>query len=297
MAEAHPYQITSLGDAALLVQFGNTIDEGINQKVLQLFRKLQALQLPYITDVVPAYSSLAVYYDVYQLLQKEKGFKAFFAQFLNRATVPKHKAEAYLQKAASLHVQHDGGGLDFIIPKKEEVPFADIPASHHAGFIAIALSGTENFQWPLYLLQQLCMVIQHPIILLGTEKERPLAQKAAGVDNIKIYNACGKFSLLETADLVRKSKLLIAFQPYYLQLSAAFSKAMVMLALSQKDDAPYYSPHFLKKSTTPPYDRIQLPKSILKGSNTVTDEKVQAEMEKTAAEIWAKAANRLKSKA
>lgn len=77
MAEAHPYQITSLGDAALLVQFGNTIDEGINQKVLHLFRKLQALQLPYITDVVPAYSSLAVYYDVYQLLQKEKGFKAF----------------------------------------------------------------------------------------------------------------------------------------------------------------------------------------------------------------------------
>ena len=77
MAEPHPYQITSLGDAALLVQFGNTIDEGINQKVLHLFRKLQALQLPYITDVVPAYSSLAVYYDVYQLLQKEKGFKAF----------------------------------------------------------------------------------------------------------------------------------------------------------------------------------------------------------------------------
>ena len=228
---------------------------------------------------------------------KQKGLKAFFAQFLNRTTVPKHKAEAYLQKAASLHVQHDGSGLDFIIPKKEEVPFADIPASHHAGFIAIAVNGTESFQWPLYLLQQLCMVIQHPIILLGTEKERPLAQKAAGVDNIKIYNACGKFSLFETADLVRKSKLLISFQPYYLQLGAAFSKAMVMLALSQKDDMPYYSPHFLKKSTTPPYDRIQLPKSLLKGSNTVTDEMVQAEMEKTAAEIWAKAANRLKGKA
>lgn len=77
MAEPHHYQITSLGDAALLVQFGNVIDEKINQEVLQLFRKLQALQLPYITDVVPAYSSLAVYYDVYLLLQKEKCLNAF----------------------------------------------------------------------------------------------------------------------------------------------------------------------------------------------------------------------------
>ena len=77
MAEQQHYHITPLGDAALLVQFGNAIDAAINKKVQQLFQKLKALQLSYITDVVPAYSSLAVYYDVYMLLQKEKCLSAF----------------------------------------------------------------------------------------------------------------------------------------------------------------------------------------------------------------------------
>ena len=227
---------------------------------------------------------------------KLKGFKTFLKKFWSRPSIQQHKAEAYLQKAFSLNIIPDGGGLDVFIPKKDEVPFSDIPASHHAGYIAIAMDATEGFQWPLYFIQQLCTAIQHPIILLGNKNENILAQKVAAIDNIKIYNACGKFYLFETADLVRKAKLLIAFQPYYLQMGAAFSKPLVMLAQSPKEDAPYYSPHFLKKAAMP-YDRLTLPKSIGDESKATTDEKVRAEMEKTAAEIWVKASARLKSKA
>jgi inhibitor of KinA len=52
-----------LGDAALLIDFGNTISEETNRYVLHLFQTIKQLRLPGITDVVPAFSSLAVFYD------------------------------------------------------------------------------------------------------------------------------------------------------------------------------------------------------------------------------------------
>jgi inhibitor of KinA len=57
------YKISPLGDSALLVDFGNRIDEGINDLVLELFFGLKQLDHSGLKDVVPAYGSLAVHYD------------------------------------------------------------------------------------------------------------------------------------------------------------------------------------------------------------------------------------------
>ena len=68
---AADYTIFPLGDAALTIDFGNRIDDNINSKVLQLFHRLQHLS-PFIRDVIPAYSSITVCYDVLALYTKEK---------------------------------------------------------------------------------------------------------------------------------------------------------------------------------------------------------------------------------
>src|SRR3954471_11797264 len=60
----HPYTIFPLGDSALTVDFGNLIDEEINMKVLDLFQQLKEERLPFMLDLLPAYSSLTIYYDV-----------------------------------------------------------------------------------------------------------------------------------------------------------------------------------------------------------------------------------------
>jgi len=69
--------ISPLGDSALLIHFGNKIDEGINKKVLHLFQQIKSTSLSYIKDVVPAYSSIAVHYNVVQVLEKSKTQTAF----------------------------------------------------------------------------------------------------------------------------------------------------------------------------------------------------------------------------
>jgi len=58
------YQITSLGDSALLVDFGNEIDEHLNDKVQALFKDLIEDPVNFMIEAVPAFSALAVYYNV-----------------------------------------------------------------------------------------------------------------------------------------------------------------------------------------------------------------------------------------
>lgn len=71
---ADTYQINALGDGALLVSFGNVIDDELNNKVLALFERVQSSSLT-LKDCVPAYSSLAIYYD--PLLFRTDGKTAF----------------------------------------------------------------------------------------------------------------------------------------------------------------------------------------------------------------------------
>ena len=60
------YHISSLGDTALLIDFGNKIDENINKEVIARARQLKE-SLTAIVEVVPAYSSVSVYFDLFKL--------------------------------------------------------------------------------------------------------------------------------------------------------------------------------------------------------------------------------------
>ena len=63
MNEDSLYRIFPLGDSAITLDFGNVIDEDINKKVIALFHSLNKEPLPGMIEAVPAYSSLAIYYD------------------------------------------------------------------------------------------------------------------------------------------------------------------------------------------------------------------------------------------
>lgn len=63
-------QILPLGDQGLLIEWGNSLDPAIQQQVGACWQRLQKVPLPGIIDLVPAYSSLALLFDVDFLLKK-----------------------------------------------------------------------------------------------------------------------------------------------------------------------------------------------------------------------------------
>ena len=174
-----------------------------------------------------------------------------------------HIIDRYLETVAPFGVKNDGEGMDYFIPEDQKVPLSDIPASHHAGFISIVIGASfYTKKLPVYKLQELCKKINHPIILLGAKEERAEGEAIASVDPVKIYNACGKFSLHESADLVRQSKVVIAHDTGLMHIAAALRKQVIAIWGSTTPSfgmVPYYGQNFLQR-VPPPSDDVQVHK-------------------------------------
>ena len=130
-----------------------------------------------------------------------------------------------------LKVQYDEKGPDFRFPAEEGIQATDIPTSHAAGYICILLNKTLDAD----ALKIVCERINHPIILLGTKADQAAGEEIAATDSVKIYNAAGKFSFNETADLIRKSKLLVAEPNEYLYIAINYNLPSVVLARHKKE--------------------------------------------------------------
>jgi inhibitor of KinA len=62
-------QITPLGDSALLVELGDSITESTHRRVQAAWRALAAAPLPGVSETVPAYTTVTVFYDPWQVVQ------------------------------------------------------------------------------------------------------------------------------------------------------------------------------------------------------------------------------------
>lgn len=139
-----------------------------------------------------------------------------------------HIVDRYMQTVIDFGVRNDGKGLDYFIPEKDVVPLTDLPVSHLHGFIGIVIGAALNTKkLPLHKLKELCSKINHPIILLGGPEDKADGDEIAKDDAIKIYNACGKFNLNQSADLVRKAKLIITHDTGLMHIAAAFQKPII----------------------------------------------------------------------
>jgi ADP-heptose:LPS heptosyltransferase len=141
-----------------------------------------------------------------------------------------HIVDRYMETVASFGVKNDGRGLDYFIPENEHVKESDIPASHLAGYIGLVIGGARNTKkYPLHKLKAFCERMDHPIILLGGKEDAAEGEAIASVDKVKVYNACGKFSLNESADLVRRAKLVVTNDTGLMHVAAAFSRPVISL--------------------------------------------------------------------
>lgn len=62
-------QITPLGDSALLVELGDAINESTHRRVQAAWKALAAEPLAGVSEVVPAYTSVTVFYDPWRVVQ------------------------------------------------------------------------------------------------------------------------------------------------------------------------------------------------------------------------------------
>ncbi len=108
-------------------------------------------------------------------------------------------------------------------------------------------------------------MLDHPIILLGGLEDADEGDRIAASDKIKIYNACGKFGLNESADLVRRAKLVVTNDTGLMHIAAAYKRPVISLwgnTVPEFGMYPYYGSNFLRAGGTGelPYDIMEIKK-------------------------------------
>jgi inhibitor of KinA len=111
------YKIFPLSDSAITIDFGNVIDEKINDLVMELFRLCTENSFVGMIEAVPAYASLTIFYDVVKVRKANSSYKTAFGFVENYLTEILQKVDNQVKRAINLieiPVIYDGEDLAFV---------------------------------------------------------------------------------------------------------------------------------------------------------------------------------------
>ncbi|TAF56746.1 MAG: glycosyltransferase family 9 protein [Sphingobacteriia bacterium] len=179
-------------------------------KNFRSFRLAMALRVPVLS---------------YQKLSWEKFLLTRFG--INRMP-QRHIALRCLDALAPLGIQDDGQGLDYFIPAGKGLDENDLPLSHRFGYVALVIGASyATKKLPTDKLIALCGKIDYPLVLVGGKEDAAAGEAIAAAHPIRVYNACGKFSLHASAGIVQKAKLVISHDTGLQYMACAFGKTVL----------------------------------------------------------------------
>lgn len=225
-----------------------------------LIKELQAEQYDYIIDLHKNFRTWRIKKALKVPVlsyNKEVIEKVLLTKLHINKMAGRHIVDRCLDTLAPLGVINDGKGMDYFIPPHVRVRAEDLPLSHSAGFIAIVIGASYyTKKLPVHKLRELCAKIQYPIILVGGKEDKAEGEEVAKIDTVRIYNACGKFSLHESADIIRQSKLVISHDTGMQYIACALNKPVLAIwggTSPALDVEPYYGTEQLLQHTKPAY--------------------------------------------
>ncbi len=137
-----------------------------------------------------------------------------------------HIVDRYLETCKTLGVENDGQGLDYFIPKEDEVDILTLPEAFHKGYVSWVIGAKQNTkQFPVVKIVNALNEIDLPVVLMGGKEDLANADKIfSSLEDRAIFNACGKFSLNQSASLIRQAKLVVTNDTGLMHIAAAFKK-------------------------------------------------------------------------
>ena len=139
-----------------------------------------------------------------------------------------HIVDRYFKAAEFLGVKNDGKGLDYFIPSNDVVDVKSLPINFQNGFVAVTAGA--KFATKEMPLEKMIAVINHlniPVVLLGGPDDAAKGNAIAESCGDKVFNACGKYNLSQSASLLQQSSYVIAHDTGMMHIAAAFGKKII----------------------------------------------------------------------
>jgi len=139
-----------------------------------------------------------------------------------------HIVDRYMEAVKTLGITNDKKGLEYFIADNEKVNLSELPVTHQNGYIAFAIGAQHaTKRLPAHKMVSICKKITQPIILLGGKEDTEIALEIKNEVGENIYNACGKYSINQSASLVEQSKTLITHDTGLMHIGVALDVKIV----------------------------------------------------------------------
>jgi len=141
-----------------------------------------------------------------------------------------HIAERYLKAVQRFDVVNDGKGLDFFIPPQEVVDLQIFPEVFRRGYNGIVIGGKHKTKiLPVDKVIEVIRKSELPVILLGGPEDRSNGELIRTAVGGKVLNACGQFTLMQSASLVKRARVIVSNDTGLMHVAAAFSKNIISI--------------------------------------------------------------------
>lgn len=161
-------------------------------------------------------------------LNKEKWLMVNFK--INRLP-NQHIVDRYFKAVEPIGVHNDDLGLDYFLPEKDKIDPETLLADLKKGYVGFVIGGMHNTKmFPKEKIVEVIKKLKVPVVLLGGKENRDMGdlivKEAASQP---VFNACGLYSLNQSASLVQQSNLIITNDTGLMHIAAAFKKPIISI--------------------------------------------------------------------
>ncbi|MFT5970497.1 MAG: ADP-heptose:LPS heptosyltransferase [Flavobacteriales bacterium] len=140
-----------------------------------------------------------------------------------------HIVDRYLDTVKSLGVKNDLAGLDFFIPKKDALHLEEVLPLGFLNYVGFVIGGQHATKMlPQDKIETICKGISSPIVLLGGPDDAERGESIANAIGLeKVFNACGKFNLNQSAYLVKEAQSIVTHDTGLMHIASALKKRII----------------------------------------------------------------------
>jgi ADP-heptose:LPS heptosyltransferase len=142
----------------------------------------------------------------------------------------KHIVERYLDTLKAFGVKPDKHGLEYYITQTATIQESELPQLMKSPFIAFAVGAAhEGKRMSEHKLLEVCRSIRKPLVLLGGAEDKEIGNKLSAACGDKVFNACGMWTVHQSADAMRRAEMVIAGDTGMMHIAAALGKKIISL--------------------------------------------------------------------
>ena len=137
------YKIYALGDSALTIELGYTINENINHRVLAIAYYMRDLEIVGVLDIMSAYASVSVIYDICEIRKNYTSATRYLTEQIKLAILNCDFTVTSQIKVVEIPICYDVSlGIDLIeMSLEKKMSITDIIAAHTSKLYRVYLIG------------------------------------------------------------------------------------------------------------------------------------------------------------